>query len=89
MYVQVGGGARSATCTVWVLGLGGAGGAQRPGLLKAVPVRRWADVVGPGLRLALAAGSGQEDSSIRLNCFMDSSRCKALAGEGRKSPLAR
>ena len=51
--------------------------------------RRWAGDVGPGLPSALAAGSAQEDPSIRLSCFMDSSRCKVLAGEGRKSPLAR
>ena len=48
-----------------------------------------ADDVEPCPPSALVAGSAQEDSSIRLSCFMDSSRCKALAGEGRKSPLAR
>ena len=40
MYVQAGGCARSVTCTVWALGPGGAGGAQRPGLLKTAPGRR-------------------------------------------------
>ena len=53
------------------------------------PAQSGAADVGPRPPPALAAGSAQEDLSIRLSRFMESSRCRLLAGDGRKSPLAR
>ena len=60
-------------------------------LAQGGPVARTLGAAGVGLRPppALAAGSAQEDLSIRLSRFMESSRCRLLAGDGRKSPLAR